>query len=236
MAKSNFYHTAAGPGFCLNLGLIVANSNQHASLRPGMFDRNPHQGLDELIEDDLAKHSLRSLDYRPDIQLHDRRAYRGDRRGRSSVLIKPWVRLVNLPHLAECTPAKIAVAGVSQIGVGDRLEAARGVEPRSNFMRDGFVVDEAMFPGRLNSLFVKLLGIQLAAFDPRNLSGDQCRAVPEILGTILRQHNDLLVVGGECIAIPDPLLGRCTVVLCRPGKRDIESVFSPLKMSRPGLR
>src|SRR5271165_2144625 len=166
MAKSNFYHTTAGPGFYLNLWLIVANSNQHAPLRPGMFDRNPHQGLDELIGDDLAKHSLRGLDYRPDIQLHDRRADRGDGRGRSSSLIKRRVRLVNLPHLTECTPAKIAVAGISQIGVGDRLEAARGVELRSNFMCDGFVVDEALFPGRLNSLFEKFLGIQFAAFDP----------------------------------------------------------------------
>ena len=55
--------------------------------------------------------------------------------------------MINLPHLAEGTPKKIAVAGVSQIGVGDRLESASRVEPGSNFMRDGFVVDEAVFPG-----------------------------------------------------------------------------------------
>src|SRR5260370_25245312 len=147
MAKSNLDHTTAGPGFRLDLELTVANSNEHAPLRPGMFDRNPHQGLDELGEDDLAKHGLRRLDYRPDIQLHDRRADRGDWRGRSSLRVKGRVRLVNLPHLAECTPTEIAVAGVSQIGVRDRLKAAHGIEPRSNFMRDGFIVNEAVFPG-----------------------------------------------------------------------------------------
>src|SRR5271166_2685547 len=147
MAKCNFDHTAAGPGFRLNLELIVANSDQHTPLRPGMFDRDPHQSLDKLIEDDLAKHRLRGFDYRPDIQLYDRCADCSDGRERSSFLVKRRVRLVNLPYLAERTPAEVAVAGVSQIGVGDRFEAACGVEPRSGFIRDGFVLDEAVVPG-----------------------------------------------------------------------------------------
>src|SRR5215469_18476182 len=120
-----------------------------------MFDRYPHQGLDELVENDLARHGLRGLDYRPDIQLRNRRADGGNGRKRSSFLIRRRVRSVDLPDLAVGAPAQIAVAGVSQIGVGDRLETARRVEPRSNFMCDSLVLDEPVFPCRLNGLFVK---------------------------------------------------------------------------------
>src|SRR5260221_12975628 len=120
--------------------------------------------------------------------------------------------------------------------MSDRLEAAGGVEPRSNFMRDGFVLDEAVFSGRLNGLFVKALGVQFAAFDTRSLGCDQGRAVPEILGAILRPDNDLPVMYGECFAISDLFVGRCGVVLCCPGKCGVVNVFGPLKMSRAGLQ
>src|SRR5260221_6355072 len=107
--------------------------------------------------------------------------------------------------------------------MSDRLEAAGGVKPRSNFMRDGFVLDEAVFAARLNGLFVKALSIQLATFDSRNLGSDQCCAIPEILGTILCPHNHLLVMGGECLTISDLLIGRCGVVPCRPGECAVEN-------------
>src|SRR5258707_3786669 len=113
MAKSNFDRATIGPGFRLNLELIAAKSNQHTSLRSRMFDRYPHQGLDELVEDDLARHGLRGLDYRPDIELRHRRTDRSNGGGRSSFLVERRVRLVNLPHLAESAPAEITVAGVS---------------------------------------------------------------------------------------------------------------------------
>ena len=146
MAKSNFDHATASLSFRLDPGLIAAKSDQRTALRSRMFDRDPHQGLDELVEDDLARHGLRGLDYCPDVEVRDRRADRSGRRGRSSVIVERRVKLVNLSHLTMSTPTEIAVAGVSQIGVGDRLEAARGVEPRSSFMRDGFILDEAVFP------------------------------------------------------------------------------------------
>jgi hypothetical protein len=112
--------------------------------------------------------------------------------------------------------------------VGDGLEAARGVEARSDFMGDRLVLDEAMFPSCLNSFFVKVFGIEVAAFDPRNFGRDQCRAILKILGAILRPHNELPVMGGELVAISDLLLRRYRVVLCRPGKCVKEKVFSPL--------
>src|SRR5258708_32580047 len=102
--------------------------------------------------------------------------------------------------------------------MSDWLEAAGGGEPRSNFMRDGFVLDEAVFSGRLNGLFVKALRVQFAAFDPRDLGCDQGRAVPEILRAILRPYNDLPAIYGEIFSISDLFVGRCGVVLCCPGK------------------
>ncbi len=99
-------------------------------------------------------------------------------------------------------------------------------------MGDRFVLDEAILTGRLNGLLIEVHCVEIAALDARDLCGDQFCPVSEILGAVLGQYNDLLVVGGECLAMPGPLLGRCSVVLCRPGERVIEKVFGRLKMSR----
>src|ERR1700756_894798 len=127
MAKSNFDHASAGPCFRLNLEFIATNSNQHAPLRPCVFNCDPHQGLAELVENDLAGYGLRSFDHCPEIQLHDRCANRSHGCGRSPFLVECGVRLVNLPDLAEGTPTEIAVAGVSNVSLADRLEPARSV-------------------------------------------------------------------------------------------------------------
>jgi hypothetical protein len=66
-------------------------------------------------------------------------------------------------HFTECTPTHMQVPGILKIGLGDRLQAALRVEPHGYFMRNGFVLDKAVFPGRLNSLFIKLLGVQFAS-------------------------------------------------------------------------
>src|SRR6516164_3906106 len=100
-------------------------------------------------------------------------------------------------HFTECTPTHIQVPGILKIGLGDRLYAALRVEPRSYFIRDGFLLDKAVFPSRLNSLFIKLLGVQFAAFDSSNLGCDQCRATFEILRTVFVPDRELLVVGRE---------------------------------------
>src|SRR5580693_358533 len=141
------------------------------------------------------------------------------------------IMLVNLPHLAEGAPAKITVACVPKVGLADCLEAAHGVKPRSHLMGDRFVLDEAVLTCRLNGLLIQVHGVEIAALEASDLGGDQCRAVSEILGAILGQYNDLLVVGDKCLAITNPLLGRCSVVLCCPCERVIEMVFGRLKMS-----
>src|SRR5208337_1080972 len=97
------------------------------------------------------------------------------------------IMLVDLSHLAEGAPAKIAVTSVPNVSLADCLKAARGVEPRSHLMGNRFVLDEAVLTCRLNGLLVQVHCVEIAAFDASDLGADQCRAVSEILGAIVGQ-------------------------------------------------
>src|SRR5262245_40361018 len=107
-----------------------------------MFERDRHQGLDELAEDDLARHGLRSFDHRAYIELRDRRPEGGGGWRGKGLLAQERVRLLELPDLTIGTPSEVAVPCVTKIGVGDRLEAARRVEPRAQFVSKALVLDE----------------------------------------------------------------------------------------------
>src|SRR5258708_12146435 len=90
-----------------------------------MLDRGPPQRCDELAENDLARHRLRGLDHRPDIQLLYGCADRRGRRRRSQFFAQPRVALVELPHLAERPPPVVAVPRIAEIGKPERLESSR---------------------------------------------------------------------------------------------------------------
>ena len=60
----------------------------------------------------------------------------------------------------------------------------------------------------MDGLFVKVLGIERAALDPRNLRADQCGAVLEVLRAILRPDLELLVMRGESLEMLLPLAGQ----------------------------
>ena len=77
----------------------------------------------------------------------------------------------------------------------DLLEAARRVEARGEFVGERLIVDKAVGARRADGLFVKTLGVELAAFDARDLGADQCGAVLEIFGAILRPDLELPVMG-----------------------------------------
>src|SRR6202171_5218670 len=113
-----------------------------------MFDRDPQQRLDELTENDLAGHRLRGLEHGPDIQPLDGRA-NGGRCGGWCVA-EMRMKLFELPHLAERAPAKIAAPRLPQIRAGERLDAARRVEPRGHLMGQAFVLHETVLAGRSN--------------------------------------------------------------------------------------
>jgi len=85
------------------------------------------------------------------------------------------------PHLAIGSPAEIAVAGILQIHAGNLLEAARRIEVGSELVGERLVVNKAVGAGRADGLFVEAFGIELPAFDPRNLGADQRGAIIEIV-------------------------------------------------------
>jgi hypothetical protein len=81
----------------------------------------------------------------------------------------------------------------------------------------------------LNSLFVKALGVQFAAFDPSNLGCDQCLATAEILGAVFLPDCELLVMGRERLQMPGPLIGRYRGVKRSVGERAIKRVLRNVK-------
>jgi hypothetical protein len=117
------------------------------------------------------------------------------------------MELFQLPHLAIGSPTQISVAGVLQIHTGNLLEAMRRVEPRSDFIGERLIVNNAVGAGRADGLFVEALGIELPAFEARDLGGDQRRTVREILGAVLRPHLELLVMGGQRLQMAGPFAG-----------------------------
>src|ERR1700688_152147 len=120
-----------------------------------MFDRDPQERLDKLTEDDLTGHRLRGLEYRPDIQPLDRRTNGIGWRCRDWCVAEMRMKLFKLPHLAGRAPAKITAPRLPQIRVGDRIEAARRVEPRGHLMGKALVLHEAVLARRADGRFVE---------------------------------------------------------------------------------
>ena len=126
--------------------------------------------------------------------MFDRRPDRARRSGRWLFLPELRIHCVELPHLAIGPPTLIAVAGFLQIHTGKLFEAAPGVEARGHFVGDRFVVDEAVCAGRADGLFVEAFGVEVPAFDPRDLGADERGAVLEIVRAIVRPGLELFVM------------------------------------------
>ena len=170
----------------------------------------------------------------------DRRPDRVGRTRCAFVLPQLRIELIELPHLAIGAPTQIAVAGVPQIGLGDRLEATRRVEARGQFVGERLVVNKAVGAGRADGLFVEALGIELAAFEARDLGADQGGTVFEILWAIRRPELEFPVEGGQCVDMLPPI-GRRRVAGGGVGQRAVELIFGlfevgwrcPQKLLRP---
>ncbi len=76
--------------------------------------------------------------------------------------------------------------------MGDRIEAARGVEPRSHLMGKALVLHEAALAGRVDGLFVEALGVQFPRFQTCEFGANQCRPVCERCRTIVCPDRYLL--------------------------------------------
>src|ERR1700682_148546 len=156
---------AAARRFRRDAWLVAWEQDEQATLGAGMFDRDPQERLDELAEDDLAGHRLRGLEHRPDIQLLDGRANGSGGRCRDWRIAEMRMKLFELPHLAERTPAHVTVPRVPQAGVGDRFDAARRIEPGGQLMGQALVLHETVLASRPNGLLVQTHCIGVTLFE-----------------------------------------------------------------------
>src|SRR5260370_38505504 len=127
--------------------------NEAASFGASVLDRDQHERFDQLLQDDLAGHCLRYLHYRPQIQLINRCADR-DGRMQRGLLCDCWEVLIELLHLDERSPTKIAEACVPEIGVGNCLIATVQIKPRSQFVTKALVLGKPMLARRSDRFFV----------------------------------------------------------------------------------
>src|ERR1700716_2177716 len=80
---------------------------------------------------------------------------------------------LELPHLSVRAPAEITGPRVPEIGVGDSLETARGVQSRRQLMGQALVLHEAILASRSNGLLVQTHCIGVSPFEAGDLGRHQ---------------------------------------------------------------
>src|SRR5262249_19277512 len=99
-------------------------------------------------------------------------------------------------YLAVSPPTQIAVAGILQVHAGDLLEPTDRVKAGGELIGQGLIMNKAAGVGRADSLFVELLGVEVAAFNPRYLRAHEGEPVPEIFRAVLGPYSKLSLVSG----------------------------------------
>src|SRR5262245_54258182 len=99
--------------------------------------------------------------------------------------------LPQLSYLAEGPPPSIAVAGMPQVGVGARIEAARGSESRSQFAGKRLVLDQAGCTRRAHGMFVEMNRGEFTPLQACKLRTDERCAGGERVRAVLRPQHEL---------------------------------------------
>ena len=133
------------------------------------------------------------------------RADRGRRAGNSLVLPQVRMKLLELPHLTVGSPTKVRVAGIAQIEMRDLLKATRRVETRGEFIGERLILHEGIVARSADCLLVKTLSVKFPAFQACNLRVDQCDAILEVLGTIVRPNLELLLMCRHRLQVLPPV-------------------------------
>src|SRR5438128_1473257 len=179
----------AGGGFRFDPGFAVSKKDQESSFGACTLDGVHHHRLDQLLEEELARRCLRHLDHRGEIELLDRS--RGSRRRR---LFDPRMTLVELCDLAQRSPAEVTPPRRAKVSVGDRLVAAAEMKPCRELVADRLDLNEAVLSCETDGFLVKALGIELPAFEPRDLCGDRRQAAVEVFRARFRPPRELLTM------------------------------------------
>src|ERR1700758_1331092 len=109
------------------------------------------------------------------------------------------VLLIQLPHLAVGTPAKIAVPSTPKVCMRDLLATTCRVEAGSELVGERLIMDKAIGMGGANGLFVKTLSVELAPLDTGDLRAHQCGAGFEVLRAIFRPYLELPMMGSQSL-------------------------------------
>ena len=73
LSEEHLDRIATGGGYRLDSQFVAARQDQEAAVSAGVFERNHHECLDQLLEHDLAKHRLRRFDHCGEVQVLDGR-------------------------------------------------------------------------------------------------------------------------------------------------------------------
>src|SRR6185295_17644546 len=115
--------------------------------------------------------------------------------------------------------------------MGNDLEATRRIEPRRQFAGQSFVLVEAVLACGPDGLLVETLGVQLPAFQARNLGGDERRAVCEVRRAQRGPLLELVMVGGQGRFVLGPFRSRCCVAQRGPRERGVQLILRLIEES-----
>src|SRR5271166_760168 len=194
-----------------------------------MLEHNLQKCFYQFFGHDLARDSLRDLDYSGEVELIDPRFNLPRRTGRGPFGPEVWVHLVELPHFSIGSPAQIAVAGVLQMGMGIGLEATRRVEAPDHFVAERLVVDQAVVAGRADGLLVETLGLELPPVKAGDLRADQRGAAHKVFRAVFGPLLELAVVGGHALLVLGALGIRRRLAERDQRQRSVQVVVGPLK-------
>ena len=138
------------------------------------------------------------------------------------------VGLFELPDLALGAPAEITGLCVPQIGVADRLEAARSVEPRSQFVSQTLVLHETVLARRSNGLLVETHGVGVPPFEAGDLGRHQGVFVGERRRIIFRPFAQLFPMRRQQVAPLGLVVGRRVLITRRHRQCGVVKVVEQL--------
>jgi hypothetical protein len=86
-------------------------------------------------------------------------------------------------------------------------------------------VNKGVCAGRADGLFVEAFGVEVPAFDPRDLGADERGTVLEIVRAIRRPEPELLVMRSDSVQVLLTPAGRTGIEAGGSRQRVIEAIF-----------
>src|ERR1700722_15449213 len=117
----NLHLVTTCDGFRFDLVFSASQQDKKATFGTCMLDRDHHEGIYQLIQDDGAGNRLRRADDGDEIESVYRWADAGREAFRSR-LLSGWIEHVELLHLPVRSPAEVATPCVANIGNPNPLE------------------------------------------------------------------------------------------------------------------